>query len=566
MKYMGVPLLMFLGCLHAVNIGCKMEEYAITSSSTTTGTSTSATGNSFLLDDFEDGDLVNVNGGTVDTWNSGAVVAVTWSGDYSHTQQAGTSPGAMEIYQDLSSGDGTVSYLWNGSWESTSRYDMVKAWIRSASGTVNCRFFGQDWAWKQWNMAAFAADTTWQQVSSDTGLTGCTMFKAVTIALATGYAGTVYVDDIVLEEPWQGSGGDGIINPQNELLCYLGRSDREDHPDSPRFSWCGNGVKAAFEGTSMAVRFDSTNTYSMFNVIVDGDEENMTVLRMESGDHVYPVVSGLARGIHTVEVFRRNYCWFGYCLFKGMILDPGCALVQMEPSSGRKIEFYGDSITAGVSDVKEPGDSDVAEEDDPSRYDNFISYGAITARALDAEYSCIAKSGIALTTGWSETSVRMDDFFDQALTTSPDPVWDFSSWQADVVVVNLFQNDKGIYNRDPSNRPSFDFLVSAYKDFIKVLRGKYPQAHIFCVLGTMDSVVKWENEPFNYADIVVQAAGELKAEGDNRVYSKIFAYQNDSQVLADNNIPSTPGHPAAWHHRNLMADVLVPFIREKTGW
>ncbi len=359
---------------------------------------------------------------------------------------------------------------------------------------------------------------------------------------------------------------DGIIYPQNELLCYQGRFDKDNHPETPRFSWCGNGVKAAFEGTSLSLRFDTSDMKSWFNVIVDGDEENMTVLSMESGDHVYPIISGLADGIHTVEIFRRTYCWTGYCLFKGMILDPGCDLVQMEPFSGRKIEFYGDSITVGASDVKEPGDSDVAEEDDASRYDNFIAYGAITARALDAEYSCIARCGIGLTTGWSETAVNMDDFFDQTLTTSPDPVWDFSSWQADAVVVNMFQNDKGIYKQEPSTRPDAAFFVSAYKDFIGVLRGKYPQAHIFCVLGTMDAVVQWGDDPFNYADVIVQAVDELKAEGDNRVYSKMFAYQNDSQVLADNNIPSTPGHPAAWHHQHLMADVLVPFIREKTGW
>ncbi len=56
-----------------------------TSTSTSSGTSTSTAQGGFLLDDYEGGDLVNVNGGDVGTWQgSGGIASAQWTGSYSH--------------------------------------------------------------------------------------------------------------------------------------------------------------------------------------------------------------------------------------------------------------------------------------------------------------------------------------------------------------------------------------------------------------------------------------------------------------------------------------------------
>ena len=60
-----------------------------------------------------------------------------------------------------------------------------------------------------------------------------------------------------------------------------------------------------------------------------------------------------------------------------------------------KIEFYGDSITDGHSvDAK-------SDNKKTTFWNNYMSYAARTARALDMQYVCIASSGIAVEYGWT---------------------------------------------------------------------------------------------------------------------------------------------------------------------
>ena len=116
-----------------------------------------------------------------------------------------------------------------------------------------------------------------------------------------------------------------------------------------------------------------------------------------------------------------------------------------------------------------------------------------------------------------------------------DAAWDFAAWPADVVVVNLGQNDYwlGVTGE----------IVPAYVDFLTTLRGVHPTAGIFLALGSMDATQDGSPMPAR----VEQAVGARNAQGDADVYSVIFTYNGWG------------GHPIADDHA-LMADELVTAI------
>lgn len=210
------------------------------------------------------------------------------------------------------------------------------------------------------------------------------------------------------------------------------------------------------------------------------------------------------------------------------------------------MEFFGDSITCGHgADV--PADS---TDSGASKYfNNYRSYDAITARHFDAQYHCTAKSGIGLMVSWYPEI--MPEIYDRLNPEDPNSKWDFSTYLPDIVVVNLFQNDSWIVNmpendqfktRFGSVRPTNEFIVNTYVDFISKIRAYYPTAQIICCLGNMDIVREGSIWPGLVNDAVLKL-------NDKKIVSHFFAYKN------------TNGHPKE-KEQQIMADDLIQFIEK----
>ncbi len=346
------------------------------------------------------------------------------------------------------------------------------------------------------------------------------------------------------------------VMPDDPLIRYGGRTDWSVALE-PNLSWPGSSIEVKFEGTSVDVVFDCSKDSVWFNAIIDGHELNPVIYECMMGEHTWSVTSGLDDGIHSLLLFRRVEGWYGTWAFKGMNLDTGCMLMPLDALSGRKLEMYGDSITAGGASDKAVGVSDSSVT--LWSNNNYKTYGALLARRLDAQYTCIAKGGLSLTTDWSTsgpgTRMRLWDLYDRTNYWEDDHSWQFSSWQPDVVILNIFQNDYGVYSSHPEMLPANPetALKNEYRDFVNVLRDEYADAHIFCVLGPMGVVQ--DDSGSLYTDAVQAAVQELNTAGDDKVYYHQFEYAADAG-----------GHPSAWHHEHLMADPLEPLIRNVTGW
>jgi hypothetical protein len=336
------------------------------------------------------------------------------------------------------------------------------------------------------------------------------------------------------------------VAPDDKRLQYTGRIDFSA-PGAPVISWPNTSIAGRFTGTSLAIRLDDQQGRNYFNVFLDGDLDSPLVIEAKKGETNYVVAQQLAPGTHSFLITKRTEGEEGATVFRGLELDDGASLLAPPPRPARRIEFFGDSITSGMGNEGALNGSDDAGKDKNS----FLSYAAISARALDAEVHQTSQSGIGVMISWFPFT--MPDFYDQLSAVGNNATsWDFKRWTPHVVVVNLLQNDSWLIGRDHKLQPEPDEAqrVNAYKAFVQRIRARYPNAYIVCALGSMDATRPGSPWP----GYVKAAVDQLRKEqGDKRIGTLFFPYTGYGQ------------HPRVSHHRANAAR-LTAFIREKMGW
>ena len=329
------------------------------------------------------------------------------------------------------------------------------------------------------------------------------------------------------------------VSPDDPNIQYVGRVDYTD-AKAPKITWPASEVNLKFEGVSLQVTLDDEKGKNRFNVFIDGDTEAPMLLEVEQGEKTYTLAEGLSEGTHTVSLHKRSEGSNGYTIVKGFELNDGATLFTPDALPAKKLEVFGDSISCGLgADAGLKPGKDYSEHGVNAR-NSYVAYSAVTARNLGCEYRCISRSGIGLVKSWWPTI--MPQYYDMLNGNTDEgkgEKWDFSRWQPDYVVVNLFQNDSWIIKK-----PNQQKMIQAYVDFIKKLRGHYPKAKIFCTLGSMSA----NKTP--WAGYVKQAVARMNEGGDKQVYAYIFATSTNSM------------HPKRKHHKRMAAE-LTAFIRSK---
>jgi lysophospholipase L1-like esterase len=345
-----------------------------------------------------------------------------------------------------------------------------------------------------------------------------------------------------------GSSKDGGANDGTTVVAagvrWIGRVDTSDG-SAPRFGWTGSGFAARFTGTSFGVNLKNDDAY-FFQVIVDGKKGER--FRAAKGQAVRTVATGLAAGTHTVELYREIESGYGVSQLLGVTEG---TLVAPPASPGRLIEFVGDSITAGYGNLGNEPHPDYGNPtpctfsfDTESAY---MSWGAVTARALLADASIVAASGWGVYRGGSgNMNEALPKVYGNALGTSGAPLWDFRT-KPQVVVINLGTND--FASGDPGSA-----YTTALGTFVDTVRAKYPAAFIFCTVGTMYSTAQ-HAKALAYAQSVAAGRG-----GDAGKVAVVDLGLQDA----------LKGTGCDWHpsvaEDQRMADVLVPVVRQKLGW
>ncbi|WP_281559503.1 electron transporter RnfD [Thalassomonas sp. RHCl1] len=334
------------------------------------------------------------------------------------------------------------------------------------------------------------------------------------------------------------------IFADNELLQYTGRIDFSA-PKAPKISWPGTYIKARFTGDKLSVLLDDEFGHNYFNVFIDEDWDNPVVIRCSKGLATYVISEKLTQGPHSLMISKRTEGEEGNTVFKGLVLAGNGKLLPPAPRPSRRIEFIGDSVTSGMGN-EAPQDQD---DDKLAEKNNFLAYGAMTARNLDAEYVSTSQSGIGIMVSWFDFT--MPKFFLQLNATGlNNSRWDFNQWAPDVAVINLFQNDHALADIRLTPVPDDEARIQAYYRFLKTVRGKYPETLIIATLGSMDAVKPGSKWP----GYIQQAITRIKAEtGDKQLMTMMFPYTGYDK------------HPRVQHHRENAA-LLTKFIRQQMSW
>jgi lysophospholipase L1-like esterase len=263
-------------------------------------------------------------------------------------------------------------------------------------------------------------------------------------------------------------------------------------------------------------------------------------------DGAYALATGLVAGYHTIEVSRRDEGGFSSIQYQGFALDQG-QLLAPPARVDRRIEVIGDSITCGYGNEAPTGNTPFTQATENS----YLAYGPVAARQLNAESIVIAWSGIGILRDCSGgTANQMPVVYPRTLSKSSTPVWEFTSWVPQVVVVNLGTNDFG------TGTPMRADFVKAYKDFIATLRSHYPVAEIFCAVGPMMGGTSLTTVTDYIQVDVVQA---LASAGDTKIHFIAFPKQDPANGLGADSHPSLKTH-------QLMADQLAATIKSTLGW
>lgn len=329
--------------------------------------------------------------------------------------------------------------------------------------------------------------------------------------------------------------------------------------------WCalsGSGAEFEFTGKNLDIMIESdkvTSTgprshYSRIAILVDG--ERVVDDMLNDTIKKYSPIQGDTEVTKTVQIIKLSETAMSCFGVLPIQLEEGASIKPTEPKS-HKIEFIGDSITCGYG----VDDEDPTHAFDTSTEDVTRAYAYKTAQNLGADYSMFSISGWGIISGWTGNGEQHPEQqiplyyekqafsyggFDDVEAQSLD--WDFSSYQPDLVVINLGTNDDSYCKSYEDKRAAY---VAGYVEFLKTVRKNNPDARILCVLGIMGDAL--------YPS-VEKAVSDYSAEtGDTNISAFHLEPQKPEDGLVADYHPTEVTHTKA-------ADALTAEIKRVMGW
>lgn len=337
------------------------------------------------------------------------------------------------------------------------------------------------------------------------------------------------------------------ISLDNKALVYSGRIDRTN-AKRPEFIFPATSLHFRFYGKRAVITIKNRGGagWDYFaGIVADGVQKKERL----SPDGIMKVVlvDEKEEREHDVLLFKRQDGCHEMVLTK-LELSEGSRLLKAPEKLKRRIEVYGDSVSAGeVSEAV----SCLGKEDPghTGEYSNsWYSYASILARKLGAELHNISRSGIPLLNGngWvmppfypgMETLWDKLHFYPE---TGAYTRWDFDAYVPHLVIVALGQNDSNPedYMKEDSEGLRAAYWKYKYSCFIKNIRKKYPRAVIVLTTTILEHSREWD-------DAIEEVCTKL---GDDRAFH--FLYQR--------NGCGTPGH-ARISEAEEMASELAAYV------
>ncbi len=330
--------------------------------------------------------------------------------------------------------------------------------------------------------------------------------------------------------------GYSINEPDNPLFKYVGRFDFTD-VKRPRVHAPGAYVFFKFKGTYVEVEVYDQQQWGNQNyleIIIDGKRERIQT-QYKKNTLRY---DGLADTEHTFMLVKDTEAGIGYIEFGGARCDQ---LIAPGDLPTRKLEFIGNSITCGTGADLSAVACGAGNWFD--QHNAYMSYGPRVARSLNAQWHLSSVSGIGLVHSCCDMGYVISNVFDKTSLLNGSANWDFIRYIPDAVCITLGQND-GVQDST--------VFCTAYVNFIKFIRTKYPDAHVICLTSPMDGG-SLSAALAKYGQAV---AGYFNANGDAKVH--YYAYTRGWNSGCDT-------HPNLDEHAEIAAELEVK-LKQVLGW
>jgi hypothetical protein len=344
--------------------------------------------------------------------------------------------------------------------------------------------------------------------------------------------------------------GGGFVPASDAHVAIMGRVARADH-GAVRIGYPGVTLRVRFEAPSLARRASTVNAATRIAVTVDGGERR--VIRLAPGPSEIVLADRLATGPHTAEIVHRTETWQGILTVRGFVLGPGGRWLPPPDPPARRLLFIGDSVTCGEAIDRR---ADCADKGDAAATsDGGLSYAMLLGRALGAQVHLVCFGGRGLVRDYrgKRNVLNAPALFDAALPIDGRPVpWDHAAYTPDAIVVSLGTND---FNLALGALPARDDFVGAYVAFVRAIRARHPDAHLFLTEG---AIVNDQQDRARPCKSVLRAfiADTVHAVADPRVHAfESTHYPGD----ACNPHPTREQHEA-------MARDLEPVLRATLRW
>ena len=294
------------------------------------------------------------------------------------------------------------------------------------------------------------------------------------------------------------------ILPNNSSLIYSGRIDLSD-PFAIVWTYPGTFVRMKFKGTQLFIHVRNKHNYwNNYLGVAEGDAQTKLLLPEEGEATIEIPLQTTQDNIHEVTIFKRQDACHELTILGFEIncnTDDEFELLEASPLPPRRIEVYGDSVSAG--EVSEAIDYVAkADPEHNGEYSNsWYSYAWIAARKLDAQLHDIAQGGVALldNTGWYHEPdyIGMEQVWNK-MRYNPDygtvKEWDFSKYTPDIVIVAIGQNDShpDDYMKTDYEGEKAKNWRTHYRQFLAKLRETYPDAWIICCTTLLQHDIGWD--------------------------------------------------------------------------
>ncbi len=321
----------------------------------------------------------------------------------------------------------------------------------------------------------------------------------------------------------------------NDNIRILGRHTEKD--GCLAFDWTNSGFAFNFNGNGFIINLGNSviDTPAFVKIIID--KKDFRRYEVVSGSKRI-IVEGLSNKRHSVEVLKVTESDNPLLIRSVALFGMNAQLLRKSPRKSRRLEFIGDSITAGYGVLGRSTDPDF----DTYQQDGTASYAYLTAKLCDAEarFICNSGKGVVVNCEGDRNVVKATQYYKYQTRLGGECN---DGWKPDTVVINLGTND-GFGGASPEE------FTEGVRNLVALERERYPEANIIWVYGVMSLI---------YADALKTVMRQLNAE-DKKVH-----------FLVVEDINGNPNEIGANGHPNInaaarVAALVAKKLRSINGW